>query len=181
VCVCVQKGSIVSDWVRVCIYHAVYRLCPSSRSFCHSNMHTSMKESSEFWLWVKKEKSNESWAINLSLVPLSSIGIFAIYWLIAVLKNYAFFSTATLPFSCLWQSRYPLGSSNNPVKHTVFLLMSAVPHLSIGRVSRQKNDNRHYTVLGLVTLWTVTVARQTVIKCWNNPRGVAVQFATWWH
>jgi hypothetical protein len=26
--------------------------------------------------------------INLSLVPLSCTGIFAIYWLIAVLKNY---------------------------------------------------------------------------------------------
>jgi hypothetical protein len=50
----VQKGSTVSGWLRVCIYHAVYRLCPSSRKFCHSNLHTSMKESSEFWLWVEK-------------------------------------------------------------------------------------------------------------------------------
>jgi len=62
--VCVQKGSIVSDWFRFCVYHAVYRLCPSCRTFCHSNLHTSIKQYSEFWLWVKKEKSNESCVIN---------------------------------------------------------------------------------------------------------------------
>jgi hypothetical protein len=47
----------VSDWFRFCVYHAVYKLCPSSRTFCHSNIHTSIKQYSEFSLRVKKRKN----------------------------------------------------------------------------------------------------------------------------
>jgi len=78
----VQKVSTVCDWLRVCMLHGAYRLCKYYRMVCQSNVHT------EFWLWVKKQKSNEYLFINLPLVPLSCAEIIAIYWLIAVFKNY---------------------------------------------------------------------------------------------
>jgi len=54
--------------------------------------------------------------------------------------------------------------------------MSALPQYQMGD-KQERSEERDYMITKFATLSRVTFARRTVIKRWNNPRGVAVHFA----